>query len=122
MYEGIKEQIGVQSSDSIINTYYGNLLIRCVPVLDFLNNRYIEIKEQSREMDQLLDYLNNLYVFNSNQLSYVYNSLLYYNNKFEATSINESGAEVFDNSKKKRLLKILIGRPELSSSLTIASQ
>jgi hypothetical protein len=40
------EQVNAQASDHLINTYYSNMLMRCVPFLYFLNNRYIELNYQ----------------------------------------------------------------------------
>jgi len=106
-YEGIKEQVNAQSSDHLINTYYSNMFMRCVPILDFLNNRYIELNYQSYESDSLMDSLNNLYKFHNNPISFVYNSLIYYNSKFETQNSNLNSA---NNSKKKRLFQILISK------------
>ena len=100
LYEGLKEQLNIQSNEPLINTYYGNVIMRCVPVLDFLNNRYVELGSlQSLEADSLLDKLNILFKFHGNRVSYVYNTFMYYNNKFETKMVNKS--------KKKRLLHIL---------------
>jgi hypothetical protein len=96
-----------------INTYYGNMIMRCVPVLDFLNSRFIELNYRSTESDNLLDTLNCLFKFHHNPISYVYNSLVYYNSKFEKyTAPNQMDSDDFDyssNLKKKRLLNILTG-------------
>ncbi len=101
LYEGIKEKLNVQAHDIQFNTYYGSTILRCVPVLDFINNRYIETNyNQSSEADILIDSLNPLFRFHHNPVSYVYNALLYYNNKFESVTM---GAK----QKKQRLLNIL---------------
>ena len=63
-YEGLKDQLNIQSNDPIINTYYGNVIIRCVPILDFLNNRYIELNLMSPKSDEFLDRINTLYKYN----------------------------------------------------------
>ncbi len=111
-YEGFKEQLNIQSNDSVINTYYGSVISRCVPVLDFINNRYIELNTQSQESDSLLDQLNALYKFYSSPISYVYNSFIYYNNKFEMSlnSPNPQMELMVNKSKKKRLLFILASK------------
>lgn len=89
--------------------------MRCVPVLDFLNSRYIELNYQSNESDALLDTLNSLFKFHHNPISYVYNSLVYYNSKFEkynARDPNQMDSDDFDNAsnlKKRRLLNIITG-------------
>lgn len=103
-YEGMKEQINIQTDELVLNTYYGNMPMRCVPVLDFLNNRYIEHEQQSLEGDSLLDNLNQLYKFHGNKISYVYNTLVYYNNRFELDQVNKL--------KKKRLLNIITSMTE----------
>lgn len=78
-----------------------------MPVLDFLNNRYIELKSQSASAENLLDHLNHLYKFHNNPISYVYNTYMYYNNKFQSgTGI---GLDMLNRSKKKRLFFILTG-------------
>lgn len=96
-FEGIKEKISERSNETSINTYYGNMFMRCLPTIDFLNNRYIELNYQSSEADLLMDSLNSLYKFHNYPISYVYNSFIYYNNKFDCNN----------NSKKKRFLNIL---------------
>ena len=102
LYEGIKEKLNVQAAhDIVFNTYYGNTILRCVPVLDFINNRYIEMNYTSSEADTLIDSLNGLFRFHHNPVSYVYNALLYYNKKFE-------NAPFEVKQKKRRLLNILI--------------
>ncbi len=98
-FEGIKERINVVSNEPIINTYYGSMPMRCVPILDFLNCRFIEHTGQSVDAENLMDTLNNLYKFHGNRISYVYNSLIYYNEHFKGTNL----------PKKKRLLFILAG-------------
>ena len=98
-FEGIKEKINVQSNEPVINTYYGSMPMRCVPILDFLNNRYIEHRSQSQEAENLMDTLNHLYKFHGNRISYVYNTLMYYNDHF-----------IENKSKKRRLLLILAGK------------
>lgn len=106
--EGIKEHLNTQSNDYLINTYYGNMFMRCVPVLDFLNNRYIELNVQSIEAENLLDTLNHLYKFHNNPISYVYNSLIYYNNKFQQpANPSNMNIDLTNKFKKKRLFSIL---------------
>lgn len=89
------------TESSQINTYYGNVILRCVPILDYLNNRYIELPAYSPEAEQLLDNLNILYRFHSNPISYIYNSFMYYDQKFHSTNSD------LNRSKKKRLFQIL---------------
>ena len=101
-FEGIREKINIQPNDSMINTYYGNMPMRCVSILDFMNNRYIEHNTQSIETDSLMDKLNLLYKFHGNCVSYVYNTMVYYNTRFEE--------DVMRKSKKKRLLLILASK------------
>lgn len=109
-YEGLKEKIkNVQLNDPIINTYYGNMPMRCVPILDFLNNRYIEHDIQSTEGDSLIDTLNLLYKFHGNRISYVYNTLMYYNNRFEANPTNKQ--------KKTRILFLIDVNKDISSPM-----
>ena len=104
LYEGIKEKLNAQTThDILFHTYYGNTILRCVPVLDFINNRYIEMNYQSNEADTLIDSLNGLFRFHHNPVSYVYNALLYYNSKFE-------NAPHDVKKKKQRLLKILTSK------------
>lgn len=98
-YEGLREKINIKSSEPLINTYYGSMPMRCVPILDFLNNRYIEHTSHSIETDTFIDKLNQLYKFHENRTAYVYNTLMYYNSQFVKDSINRT--------KKKRLLFIL---------------
>jgi hypothetical protein len=109
-YEGTKEQLNIQSTDShmCINTYYGSMILRCVPILDYLNNRYLEMKQpaSTNDADSLLDTLNHLYKFHNNPIAYVYNSLVYYNSKFEQFY---STFDMTLRFKKKRLLSILSG-------------
>ncbi len=100
-YEGLKDQLNIQSNDPIINTYYGNVIIRCVPILDFLNNRYIELNVVSPKSDEFLDRINTLYKYYTNPIAYVYNSLMYYNNKFISDN------NITNKSKKNRLVNIL---------------
>ena len=102
-YEGIKDAVKAQSSDHLINTYYSNVFMRCVPVLDFLNSRYVELNFQSPESETLMDSLNDLYRFHSNPIAFVYNTLIYYNSKFETLGVT-------NNSKKKRLFSILASK------------
>jgi hypothetical protein len=107
-YEGTKEQLNIQSSDShmCINTYYGSMILRCVPILDYLNNRYLEMKQPSlsNDAESFLDTMNHLYKFHNNPIAYVYNSLVYYNSKFEQFY---STFETTLRFKKRRLLNIL---------------
>lgn len=100
--EGLKEELNMASNENLINTYYGNIFMRCVPVLDFLNNRYIELDYQSSDAENLIDKLNVLYKYHHNPISYVYNSLIYYNGKFQTTSNS-----MVNKSKRKRLFNIL---------------
>lgn len=102
-YEGLKEKINAQSAETVINTYYGNMPMRCAAVLDFLNNRYIEHDASlaTPDTDQALDQLNQLYKFHGSRISYVYNTLVYYNGLFDADQSRKA--------KKKRLLQILAG-------------
>lgn len=95
-FEGIKERINVMSNEPTINTYYGCMPLRCVPIIDFLNHRFIEHTNQSIDTENLMGTLNNLYKFHGNRISYVYNSLMYYNECYAA-----------NKAKKKRLLFIL---------------
>lgn len=114
-YEGIREQLnittgssgGTTSPDAQINTYYGNTIMRCVPVLDFLNNRYVEFVAQSSDAETLLDNLNILYRFHNNPISYVYNSFMYYDVKFRSGV--QSADFALNRSKKKRFFQILAG-------------
>jgi mediator of RNA polymerase II transcription subunit 23 len=77
--------------------------MRCIPLLDFLNNRYMELNQQTAEADALLDSLNRLYKFHSNPISYVYNSLIYYKQLNESVTYTD---DVF-KLKKKRIFSIL---------------
>ncbi len=104
------------SNETQINTYYGNMILRCVPVLEFLNNRYIEVNYRSEDSDNLLDALSRLFKFYPNPLSYVFNSLIYYSSKYD---LNENGDHMMNtdstdldlarNFKKKNLLKVFLG-------------
>jgi mediator of RNA polymerase II transcription subunit 23 len=115
-YDGIKESLGISSSatnnDMAISSNYGNFVLRCLPVLDYLNCRCLEIRRTSKETDQLLDLLNKLYKFNYNSLSFVYNTFYYYDSIFKATaspsasSVDEVAASQF--TFKKYLLNILM--------------
>lgn len=114
--EGIREKLNMISTlppsaeNSQINTYYGNLVMRCVPVLDFLNNRYIELGVRSSDAESLLDNLNVLYKFHNNPISYVYNTFMYYDNKFRAGANDAT----LSSSKKRRLFNIVAAN-QLSS-------
>ena len=116
--EGIREQLNIipgggsggaslsASNDNQINTYYGNVILRCVPILEFLNNRYIEFGTHSPEAESLLDNLNVLFKFHTNPISYVYNSLMYYDAKFSSSTANPADLAL-NRSKKRRLFNIL---------------
>lgn len=107
-FENFKEKCNVPINEAIINTYYGNTILRCLPMLDFLNNRYIELKKQSDSADKLLDQLNRLYKFSNNPISYVYNTFMYYNNKFQHCS--GLGIDMVNRNKKKRIFFILTSK------------
>ncbi|CAF0729586.1 unnamed protein product [Brachionus calyciflorus] len=115
-YEGLREKCNIPINETIINTYYGNLIMRCVPVLDFLNNKYIEMTSRSDEAENLLDKLNHLYKFHNNPLSYVYNTCMYYNNKFQNTNNSTMGYDLLSRNKKKRLFFILTAQQSLQFS------
>ena len=123
-FEGLKEQLNMpQSNESVINTYYGNMLMRCVPILDFLNNRYMELNQQIPEADALFDNLNKLYKFHSSPISFVYNSLIYYNKKIENSNLNNLASlnssqqlDMISRLKKKRLFLILTGKKIVQKS------
>jgi mediator of RNA polymerase II transcription subunit 23 len=110
-YEGLKEQLNIAPNDNQINVYYGNMLLRCVPILDFLNNRYIELNYQTEEANSLMDTLNQLYRFHNNPISYVYNSMVYYNSKFDSLNVNDIG----EKNKKRRLLRIVINNERFNT-------
>ncbi|RNA27996.1 mediator of RNA polymerase II transcription subunit 23 isoform X2 [Brachionus plicatilis] len=113
-FENLKEKCNVPINEAILNTYYGNLMLRCLPVLGFLNSRYIELKSQSNSADNLLDQLNHLYKFHNNPISYVYNTFMYYNNKFQSN--NTMGIDMVNRSKKKRLFFILTAQQSVQFS------
>jgi hypothetical protein len=80
--------------------------MRLIPVIDYLNNRYMDLNVQSNEADQLFDFLNQLYKFHSNPISFVYNSLIYYTR----AQANNPQLELVNKLKKKRLFSILAGK------------
>lgn len=123
--EGIREQLNMLPSTTLnessgaqgqgqggsggqFNTYYGSVVLRCVPVLEFLNNRYVELasSQPCLEAESLLDNLNMLFKFHSNPVSYVYNSLMYYDAKFSSSS-QQPDLAALNRAKKRRLFNIL---------------
>jgi hypothetical protein len=108
----LREQLNVAQSPSsnesnAINVYYGCTIMRFIPLLDYVNYRYMELNQHVAEADPLLDSLNRLYKFHSNPISFVYNSFMYFRNGSNE-NLNTSQSDEALKMKRKKIFQILV--------------
>ncbi|XP_014226928.1 mediator of RNA polymerase II transcription subunit 23-like [Trichogramma pretiosum] len=77
--EGVLEQASSsQNQYQNFPTYFGNVCLRFLPVLDIVIHRYLEIPKVTQNLEVLLDHLGCLYKFHDRPITYLYNTLHYY--------------------------------------------
>lgn len=126
-HEGLKEQLGhtgpYVSESQLINTYYTHTIVRCIPVLDFLNSRYLELGQIVPDADSLLNFMNQLFKFHPNPIAFAYQTLMYYNKRENQSalgganlnqSLHHNQTELIYKAKKKRIFSIIAGKDSLS--------
>lgn len=70
-------------SDEHYSTFFGNVCLRFLPVLDIVIHRYLEmsIDTVSQSLESVLKTLGLLYKFHDRPITYLYNTLFYYEMK-----------------------------------------
>ena len=66
--------------DEHYSTFFGNVCLRFLPVLDIVIHRYLEMSGE-KSLDSILKTLAMLYKFHDRPITYLYNTLFYYENK-----------------------------------------
>nr|CAB3263735.1 mediator of RNA polymerase II transcription subunit 23-like [Phallusia mammillata] len=85
------------SSQQYLPTYFSNITLRILPVLDIVIHRCLELLP-GKSLEKLLDHLGLIYKFHDQPITYLFNTLLYYE------------AKLRDNpSLKKKLVSTIIG-------------
>jgi mediator of RNA polymerase II transcription subunit 23 len=66
--------------DEHYSTFFGNVCLRFLPVLDIVIHRYLEMSGE-KSLESILKTLAMLYKFHDRPITYLYNTLFYYENK-----------------------------------------
>ncbi|XP_015787237.1 mediator of RNA polymerase II transcription subunit 23 [Tetranychus urticae] len=82
-FEGLADISGQNMQHSYLPTYFSNICLRFIPVLDLIIHRYLELPPGSPSplIDSLLEKYGCLYKFHDRPLTYLYETLHYYEHK-----------------------------------------
>lgn len=77
--EGLAEISGQSMQHTYLPTYFSNICLRFLPVMDLIIHRYLELPQNNQSMmDSLLEKYGPLYKFHDRPLTFLYETLHYY--------------------------------------------
>uniref|UniRef100_H2YVM4 Mediator of RNA polymerase II transcription subunit 23 n=1 Tax=Ciona savignyi TaxID=51511 RepID=H2YVM4_CIOSA len=92
------EGLGNPLSRPTYSTYFSNITLRFLPVLDIVIHRCLELPPSSKSLETLLEHLGLLYKFHDQPVTYLFNTLHYYESKLRGRHLL-----------KKKLVSTIIG-------------
>nr|XP_009858310.1 mediator of RNA polymerase II transcription subunit 23-like isoform X1 [Ciona intestinalis] len=89
---------GEKPQPTYLPTYFCNITLRFLPVLDIVIHRCLELPPSSKSLETLLEHLGLLYKFHDQPVTYLFNTLHYYESKLRGRHLL-----------KKKLVSTIIG-------------